>query len=616
LTPAPPLLRAGLLALALLLASGAPGPARATSAAPPPRSVLPAARDPLAATLPPALAPFLRPLPPGVLLASDPHRRRLALFLALARRYDARHAFSASPAWRSTRGWPSAGETPFTWDEEALDETPARYPTRRGRSSPADDFAASVARANTDPAFACAFPIRARALYDAGLVRDVPAIERPGGCPAFDAWAAPERVAAVELVFASPSWSSPASSAGHVFLRLRAPADGPFVGDSAERVLGHGVDMTREDPDAGFVFRGLTGGYHATLLTSNSYARWLEYGAAEQRDLVVYELVLTPRERRYLLAELWRQHDAGLAVRYFFLSINCARVTWDALRAAVPDLPRDVDWYFHPHELVSNLLRLRRARPLGMVLSQRTKARRGETVQAELAPSLVSVPGFLALHNARFGPTAARAAALTAFANGLDVAALDPVAAAALARYLDATLEIETLATDVDGGESDPRRTGPALDAALALRARLPIATPPRALPRRRAHPLGVAALDCGARLGRRPRGGRLHPLPLRPRRGAWNAAGGAPPAERAAHRPRERAPPGLARGRRPAPRPDAPDPSPRGRVRPRRAHDRRPGRRSSRVRLRSRRRGDARELAAGRGTLPQRRPEPNPGRG
>ncbi|TNF32788.1 MAG: DUF4105 domain-containing protein, partial [Deltaproteobacteria bacterium] len=417
-----------------------------------------------------------RPLPALALAEPDPARRRLAFFVAVARRYDAQVAFSASSAWRAVRGWPDAGETLFTWGEEALDETPARYPTARGRTSPADDLVASIARANTDPGFACAFPLRARALYDAGLTREPPAIERAGGCPDFDAWAAPERVEAIELVYASPSWASPASSVGHVFLRLRAPSDGPFVGESAERTLGHGVDMTAPgNGEDGFVLRGLTGGYRATLLESTSYARWLEYGAAEQRDLYVYELVLDPRERRYLLAELWREHDAGLSVRYYFLSVNCARMTWDALRAALPALRREAAWYFHPHELVSQLLALGRARPLGAVLSQRTRARRGEEARDTISEKLSKTPGFAALHEARHGTPVERVAALQAFAAQLDPATLDAAAATDLARYLDATLDVETFATDEATGAVDPRRTGPAVDAALALRASLPI---------------------------------------------------------------------------------------------------------------------------------------------
>jgi len=430
--------------------------------------------DPYAAAVPPALRDVVRPLPDLRVAGPDPERRRMAFFIALARRWDAQHQFSDSPAWRSVRGWSEPGETALTWDEAALDETAARYPTRRGRESPADDLVASVARANTEPDFACRFPIRARALFDAGLVTERPAIERDGGCPRFEAWATPERVGSVELVFASPSWSSPASSAGHIFLRIRHAPDGPFVAASGERTLGHGVDLSEDGAEDNYVVRGLTGGYRATLLEASAYDRFLEYGAQEQRDLLVYALRLTPRERRYLLAELWRQHDAGLSVRYYFLSINCARITWDALRAALPDLPRNSDWYLHPHQVVSELLRSGRARPLGVVPSQRTRARGAEARQAELAEGLSDVPGFTALHDARFGSISERTAALTAFTRDLDLGRLEAAELDALARYVDATIDVETLAADTATGAADPSVTGPTLDAALELRRRLP----------------------------------------------------------------------------------------------------------------------------------------------
>lgn len=444
----------------------------------------------LADRLTPPLTALMRP-PPDLAWAGDaPRDRERALLITLARRYDDAHAFSASAAWRAVAGWATPGETLLTWDTEALDKSPARYPAARGRGSPADDFAASLARAWTEPDFACRFPIRARALYDAGLLAEIPAIER-GGCPEFEAWARPDRVDGVELVFATASWVSPASSAGHIFFRVRPRGDGPVVAEHAELVVGHGVDLSAPGADDGFVLRGLTGDYEATLLTSSYYEKWLEYGAAEQRDLLVYELVLTERERLYLLAELWRQHAADLAIDYTFLSVNCARITWDTLRAVAPELPRRADWYLHPHEVVSALLTADRATPRGLVPSLHTLAFRGERRARAAAERLRAVPNLAgpvdALAARLSGPPTDRAAAYERFARDVDLEALGPAGAGEVTALADALVDLEAFAShrersgaaasagdDDDGVARDESAVSAALDAALAMRRRLP----------------------------------------------------------------------------------------------------------------------------------------------
>ncbi len=68
------------------------------------------------------------------------------------------------------------------------------------------------------------------------------------------------------------------------------------------------------------------------------------YGTLDRRDLFVYDLQLTPRERRLLLARLWVQLRDGGHTEYSFFSVNCARLTHDTLRAVLPELARRPGW--------------------------------------------------------------------------------------------------------------------------------------------------------------------------------------------------------------------------------------------------------------------------------
>ena len=132
---------------------------------------------------------------------------------------------------------------------------------------------------------------------------------------------------------------------------------------------------------------------------------------------------------------------------------------------------------------MSDLLAHGRAHPRGMVPAQRTRARRGEALMDALAPYLADRAAFAALHEALAAPPEARTAALGALASDLAARPPGPAEAHALARYLDALIDVETLAVDLRAGAVSPRLTGPVLDAALGARALLPPATDPRLAP-------------------------------------------------------------------------------------------------------------------------------------
>lgn len=382
--------------------------------------------------------------------------------------WDAAHGISSGRRWRSVMGWRRPLDTPLTWTATAPEEAPARYPDPAGRDDPAADLVASIHAARADPDFGCRFPLRAEALADLGALPH-PTPLMAGRCPAFERWARLDRVDGVELLFATPSFAQAATTAGHILFRVRSrPA--PDTAPTTEAVWSYGVDLDRPEARDGRMLKGLVGALRGEVLRESAGALDHRYGVVDRRDLWVYDLELDRRELRLLLARLWVQRRDDSHGGYAFFSVNCARLTHDTLRAVMPELRRASGWFMHPHEVLTELWRAGRITPRGIVYSRRSRARRAEDARVALAPRLEAIPGFVAAHRAAEARAPDRGARYAAVGRPAD-----PAVRADLARWADATLDVELYAADAAEGP-DP----PALDAALALRARLPPAERPR----------------------------------------------------------------------------------------------------------------------------------------
>ena len=485
--------------LAALLCFGAPAQA-APAAGSDPGSV------PLAAVATRLTAPLLAartaalPLPQAATVGDAAAHRWLT---DLARGADADERFSGQDAWRAVMGWHRLGDTPFTWTRGADDESAGRYPAANPGVDAALDLAASVAIAWTAANFSCRFPLRARFLLRHHLIRGPLAIDR-GDCPDFEAWAAPDRVTDIELLYVGPSFAGLESSAGHLLFRLHR-ADGPHVtGRSFAPVLAYSVDLRKPVALPRYLRDGLFGGFRATLNPSTSGRTRDDYGVQQQRDIFVYRLVLTRTERRDLLALFWRQARAASRLPYYFFSVNCASMTWDAIRTVAPELGLQHRWFAHPHGIVSRLLAVRRVQLIGTEPSPRTRATTAERTRDRLATKLRDVPGFVGLHAARWQRSAQRAQALRRFRRTSLFARVSAQQGADLARYADTVLDIETHALDVQLGGLDRGQMSPALQAAQNLRADLPILARPRLdpVPTSAMQPSGSRRVTMGTTLG------------------------------------------------------------------------------------------------------------------
>ncbi len=429
----------------------------------------------LGATLTPPLQSVLRPLPP---LPSPDMVHKLAWMAELGHRLDARDGHSRRRAWRKIMHWPEPGDTLLTFSRTAPDESLERYPVPAGRDDPGIDFAASVALGWLDPLnFSCDFPLRARYLAEHDLIPRPTRFES-GKCQKFERWVDLARVEAVEVVYITPSWADASASMGHVIFRIRHAGSERVTGQSHEPVFAY---TAIEPPDTTdwYIFKGLTGGLTTRIKVERMGDVYRRYGIAEARDLVLYELVLSPLELRYLLGEVFSQAQQKASVPYAFLSVNCASLAYDLMQSILPELPDRSTTLPHPHEVVSLLLEAGRARPKAVLPSRFTRAAVAEgrlvALMDAMGDALTKIPGLAELHRVRTGPVADRHRALLALDATTQERAMDPAQADALATYVDALIDVETWAIDRRLGKIDPSATSPILDVALDVRARLPM---------------------------------------------------------------------------------------------------------------------------------------------
>jgi len=165
------------------------------------------------------------------------------------------------------------------------------------------------------------------------------------GCPKFAKFLEDVRPDGIALIFASAYLNSPASAAGHTFLRLNKRRDSSRA--AGQELLDYGVDysanVTTNNPIL-YALLGFSGGFRGTFKTLPYYYKVREYSDMESRDLWEYDLALAPDALTRLTAHLWELDEAHFD--YFYLSENCSYHVLGLLEAARPDL-----------ELVSRLRR-------------------------------------------------------------------------------------------------------------------------------------------------------------------------------------------------------------------------------------------------------------------
>ncbi len=155
-------------------------------------------------------------------------------------------------------------------------------------------------------------------------------------CPEFKKWKAAIDARSFSLIFAAAFMNSPASIAGHTFLKVDRKTRGRSgeVSDLLDNVINYAA-ATGDDAGFKYMFKGMTGGFNGEFMVTFYYDTIQIYRNIEQRDLWEYKLNLTDEQIERLLGNLWEIQQASF--QYYFFDENCSYHLLALLEVANPD---------------------------------------------------------------------------------------------------------------------------------------------------------------------------------------------------------------------------------------------------------------------------------------
>lgn len=195
----------------------------------------------------------------------------------------------------------------------------------------------------------CVFRARYEFLKESGFLKDVPVV----ACPEFDEWKAGLNAESITLIFSSSYPNNPSSLFGHTLLRLNQK-------DKKNDLLDYAVAFSaipeKEDLGIIFAFKGFFGGYKGLFEVTKYYTKVNEYNNGESRDLIEYNLAMTPEELDRTINHLWELYQTTY-FDYYFADENCSAVLADLIAVGYKDDDRvnaHARWYYLPGEMVKH----------------------------------------------------------------------------------------------------------------------------------------------------------------------------------------------------------------------------------------------------------------------
>ncbi len=199
----------------------------------------------------------------------------------------------------------------------------------------------------------CVFRARYEFLKEMGLLKEAPIIE----CPEFNEWKSGLNAESITLIFSSSYPNNPSSLFGHTLLRLNQK-------DKKNDLLDYAVAFSaipeKEDPGLIFAFKGFSGGYKGLFEVTKYYTKVNEYNNGESRDLIEYNLAMTPEELDRTINHLWEIYQTTY-FDYYFADENCSAVLADLIAVGYKDDDRvnaHARWYYLPGEMVKHFSKL------------------------------------------------------------------------------------------------------------------------------------------------------------------------------------------------------------------------------------------------------------------
>lgn len=227
-----------------------------------------------------------------------------------------------------------------------------------GKTNPEAELLASIAAFKDPSAKAgwfnyhpqCVFRERFQFLKQAGLINGIPEVS----CPELDEWKKGLNAESMTLVFSSSYPNNPSSLFGHTLIRLNQKREASAKrSDLLDYAVAFSAMPERDDIGVIFAFKGMFGGYKGLLEVTKYYTKVNEYNNGESRDLIEYDINMSPAELESLINHLWEIYQTTY-FDYYFADENCSAVLSDIL--AVPfhldEINGHLRWYYLPSEMV------------------------------------------------------------------------------------------------------------------------------------------------------------------------------------------------------------------------------------------------------------------------
>ncbi len=140
-------------------------------------------------------------------------------------------------------------------------------------------------------------------------------------CKRLQAWAKFSSMDSVSLLMVSGYFGNPASTFGHLLVKLNNSQFKASSGNLLDQSINYGAKVPDNEPIPIYIMKGLLGGYVSGFSDKKFYTQDLVYSKHEFRDMWEYELNLSKEQQDFLVLHLWEV--MGMKSTYYFLKQNC-----------------------------------------------------------------------------------------------------------------------------------------------------------------------------------------------------------------------------------------------------------------------------------------------------
>jgi hypothetical protein len=141
-------------------------------------------------------------------------------------------------------------------------------------------------------------------------------------CRRLESWAKFDTLDSVSLIMVSGYFGNPASTFGHLLVKLNNSEYKSSSGDLLDQSINYGAKVPEKELIPVYIYKGLLGGYISSFSDKKFYTQDRVYSKQEFRDMWEYELNLSEDQQKLLVYHIWEM--MGRYSTYYFLKENCA----------------------------------------------------------------------------------------------------------------------------------------------------------------------------------------------------------------------------------------------------------------------------------------------------